>query len=204
MYAAHAQIESRRFPRLDLASSNNPQRLFAHHHHRRQQPGAPRHHRRQPLPPPTTTIVDNNWARHVATIANPCHHPPPPSSGRATPLPVANRCHHPRPSLAAHNSNSRRRKQGGNATSPPLAHQTKERAGDDMATCHVVQTVTMDAIVTVCSTQVSCHLPSPPLRSHRLQGLRRRGQRGNHTTSTSPGPQRQPTPRARLQQRARA
>ena len=103
MYAAHAQIESRHFPRLDLASPNNPQRLSAHHHHRRQQPGAPPHHRRQPLPPPTTTIIDNNWARHVATMANRCHHPPPPSSGHATSPPVANRCHRPRPSLATHN-----------------------------------------------------------------------------------------------------
>ena len=126
----------------------------------------------------TTTIVDNNQARHVTTVANGCHHPPPPSSGRATPLPVANCCHRPRPSLAAHNRNNRhqpQRKRGGNAMSPPLAHQTKERAGDDVAMCHIVQTVTMDAIVTICSMQVSCHLPSPPLRSHRLQGLRRRG-----------------------------
>ena len=149
MYAA--QIESRRFLRLNLASSNNPQQLAAHHHHHRQQPGAPHHHHRQPLPPPTTTIINNNWACHVATIANRCHHPPP-SSGRTTSLPVTNHCHPPRPSLAAHNSNSRhqpQRKRGGNATSPPLVHKTMEHAGDDVAMCHVVQTVTMLAIITV-------------------------------------------------------
>ena len=128
-------------------------------------------------PPPLSTTTRRAMSPPSPTAATTHHH-----HRRGAPR------HYQSPTVAtAHNRNSRhqpRRERGGNATSPPLAHQTKEHAGDNVATCHVVQTVTMDAIVTVCSMQVSCHLPSPPLRSHQLQGLRCCGRHGNQTTST--------------------
>ena len=178
MDVAHTQIEPWRLPRLNLASSNNPQQLFSNHHHR------------QPLPPPTiihnrhsrhqlqrkrggnaTSLIDNNQVHHITTIANLCHHPP---------LLLS-------PPTTIHNGHSRhqpQRKRGGNAMSPPVAQQTMERAGDNVAMCHVIQTVMMDAIVTICSMQDSYHIPFPFFCSHRMQEPRCPQRHGNNTTST--------------------
>ena len=67
------------------------------------------------------------------------------------PLPTATtshhcRHHHPPPSLVRYDDNSRHQPRGGNATSPPQrlsARLTMERAGNNVARCHVVQMVTM-------------------------------------------------------------
>ena len=84
MCPAHTQIKSCHLPRLDLASSNNPQRLSSHHHHRQQRPGAPHHHHHQWLPPATTVAVTthhHHWPPTMTTAntnhkeATPCHHP---------------------------------------------------------------------------------------------------------------------------------
>ena len=67
--------------------------------------------------------------------------------------------------------------------SPPAAQQMMEHAGDDTATCHVVQAVMMHAIVTVCSMQLSYHILFPFFCSHQMQWPCRPLQHGNNTTS---------------------
>ena len=64
--------------------------------------------------------------------------------------------HHPPPSLATYDDDTRYQPRGGDTTSPPQQLSVRlamECAGDDVARCHIVQMVTMHAIVTICSVR---------------------------------------------------
>ena len=141
-------------------------------------------HRPPPSPTTTTTNHDNN------NVATPPHQPNEhaPSdvarqrcrvnghhalthghNNEARPVTVVNGYHRPL-SQAAHNDNSIHQAQ----------RKAMERACDDVATCHIVQMVTMLAIVTVCICWWVITFPSPSLSHTKLQGPCRCGRRGNY------------------------
>ena len=155
------------------------------HHHRQQQPAPPRHYHRQQLPPPTTvtnhsrppTTTTTMWPCHLTSQMSThleawhvndamstdmtCSHTD--TTTRCTPLPpsTATTHHHHRPPTM---------------TTADAKHN-ETRAGDDVATCHVVQMVTMLAIVTVRICRWVIAFPSPSPLHTILQGPCHRGRR---------------------------
>ena len=169
-------------PILDLASSNNAQCLFPTTIIDNKPP--PPHHCRCQQPPPPTTISNCSRPPTMTTTTWPCHLTSRTSTHLATwhvndamsmdtmhsHTDTTTRCAPPPLSIAT----THRHHRPPTMTTADTKHN-ETHAGDNVATCHVVQMVTMLAIITVHICRWVVVFPSPSPLHTILQGPHRHG-----------------------------